>query len=743
MGHSINEVNIKRCELIKPDLNDQFKQLCGSHTPVTKLLFGDDLPKSVKEISETNRVGVKVSSKPPTHYNKQQKRSNYHHGTHHQSQKPFLWKYQGPGKRSHQDHKKKGFKNVGYIDDTYLKGSMFHACETNVSTTVKLFTDLGLTLNMAKSVLIPSQSIAFLGFVLNSAKMTVALTPSKAMKVKSKAVELLHNQSPTIRTVSEMIGLMVASFPGVMYGPLYYRQLEIEKVVALKQNQGNFEASMILSDMARSDLHWWIENITDASNTAVRGNCQLIVYSDASLTGWGGVFNSITTGGQWTEDESQNHINYLEILACFLTLKAFCSQIKNCHEKTMIDSSTAVSYINSMGGRSLTCNQITRELWVWCASHGIWLSAAHIPGKENVLADKESRKKHSDTEWKLNPELFGRIATLWGPVSIDLFASRLNYQLKPFVSWRPDPEAMAIDAFSLDWRGLCFYAFPPFSLINRVLQKVEQDQSQGIIIVPMWNTQVWFPRLLHLLIDFPVTIPKGPTTLLLPFNWEKAHPLHKKLTLLACKLSGIPSQQEAFRKKLPKSYCNPGERVLHSPTGVSFGELPTVKQFLKGVFQEKPTLPRYSVTWDPATLLSYLKTLSPVKELTLKMLTYKTVALLGLLSAQRCQTLYFLDIRNMVINSSTVKISIGDKLKQTKPGKHLHELEFPAYPTDICLCIVDVMKEYLERTKPLRGDITSLFVTYVKPYKAASKDTISRWIKTTLKLAGIDMTRTC
>ena len=108
MGHSINEVNIKRRELIKPDLNDQFKQLCGSHTPVTKLLFGDDLPKSVKEISETNKVGVKVSSKPPTHYNKQQKRSNFSQRTHHQSQKPFLWKYQGPGKRSHLDPKKKG-----------------------------------------------------------------------------------------------------------------------------------------------------------------------------------------------------------------------------------------------------------------------------------------------------------------------------------------------------------------------------------------------------------------------------------------------------------------------------------------------------------------------------------------------------------------------------------------------------------------------------------------------------------
>ena len=99
----------------------------------------------------------------------------------------------------------------------------------------------------------------------------------------------------------------------------------------------------------------------------------------------------------------------------------------------MINNTTVISYINSMGGRSLACNQITRELWIWCANPRIWLSAVHIPGKENVLADKESREKRSDTEWKLNPELFDCIATLWGTVSVDLFASRLNYQLKSFV----------------------------------------------------------------------------------------------------------------------------------------------------------------------------------------------------------------------------------------------------------------------------------------------------------------------
>ena len=65
---------------------------------------------------------------------------------------------------------------------------------------------------------------------------------------------------------------MVASFPGVMFGRLYrYRQLEIEKVAALKQNNGNFEVNMQLSDIARSDLHWWIENVTNLSNTVIHG----------------------------------------------------------------------------------------------------------------------------------------------------------------------------------------------------------------------------------------------------------------------------------------------------------------------------------------------------------------------------------------------------------------------------------------------------------------------------------------
>ena len=189
------------------------------------------------------------------------------------------------------------------------------------------------------------------------------------------------------------------------------------------------------------------------------GSPSVAIYSDASLSGWGGVLNDVSTEGLFLEQEETNHINYLEILACFITLQTFCSSLRACHIKAMIDNTTAISYINNMGGRTIQCNQLTRKLWLWCIERKLWITATHIPGKLNVLADNESRHTFHDTEWKLDPAIFKRVSAFWGKPSIDLSASRLNFQLRPFVSWKPDPQAFAIDAFSISWTEHNFYAF--------------------------------------------------------------------------------------------------------------------------------------------------------------------------------------------------------------------------------------------------------------------------------------------
>ena len=99
----------------------------------------------------------------------------------------------------------------------------------------------------------------------------------------------------------------------------------------------------------------------------------------------------------------------------------------------------------------------------------------------NVTADQASRVFDDSTEWKLNVDVFNRIVT----PTIDMFASRLNHQLTPFVSWLPDPQAMAIDAFTLDCTNHFLRAFPSFSILPQFLQKLEMDQAQVILIAPI------------------------------------------------------------------------------------------------------------------------------------------------------------------------------------------------------------------------------------------------------------------
>ena len=109
---------------------------------------------------------------------------------------------------------------MGYIDDSYLQGGIFSDCSTNVAVTTKLFTYLGFILKHEKSVFESKQVITFLGFVLNSDTLTLALTPEKATKLVTKATTVLAKQSPSVREVAELIALVVSRFPGVMHGPL-------------------------------------------------------------------------------------------------------------------------------------------------------------------------------------------------------------------------------------------------------------------------------------------------------------------------------------------------------------------------------------------------------------------------------------------------------------------------------------------------------------------------------------------
>ena len=236
------------------------------------------------------------------------------------------------------------------------------------------------------------------------------------------------------------------------------------------------------------------------------------------------------------------HINCLELLAIFFAVQSFVHYIHGKVVTVKTDNTTAAAYLNHMGGcKSRELNQISKRLWTWCLEHDIWPVACHIPGTSNGDADFLSRSFNDNLEWKLKPQIFQSVQSHFRVTpTIDMFASRLNYQIKPFVSWHPDPEAKSHDAFSIQWKGYPSYCFPPFALINRVLRKIEAEQVTVMLVFPHWTMQTWYPRLLRLLTARPVLLPWADDLLYLPHRPGERHPLAGRLTLCAALLSGNP-----------------------------------------------------------------------------------------------------------------------------------------------------------------------------------------------------------
>ena len=141
-----------------------------------------------------------------------------------------------------------------------------------------------------------------------------------------------------------------------------------------------------------------------------------------------------------------------------------------------------------------------------------------------------------ESEWALHQKYFDRINAHFGVFDIDLFASSINKKCHRFVSWLPDPLAEAVDAFSLNWSNFYFYAFPPFIIILKVLRKIIIDKAEGVIVVPWWPAQTWFPLYNQLIIDQPIRFKPDINMLSSPFR--ETHPPWSRISLVAARLSG-------------------------------------------------------------------------------------------------------------------------------------------------------------------------------------------------------------
>lgn len=425
---------------------------------------------------------------------------------------------------------------VSYLDDTLVVGKDREECLYYLDLSLQLFERLGLNVNREKSQLQPSQQVRFLGFNLDSQKMRVVLPDVKIQKLVRKCKEVLENDSPRLLCVAELIGVLVAACFATRYGMIYTRQLEMEKTSALRIREGRYKGNIVLSSEAKQDIGWWINNISKEFNE-MKEFCQdVVIFSDASLIGWGAESNGIEARGNWTNEEKCRHINVLELVAAFYGLRSFVDK-SNITVLLRVDSSNAMAYINNHGGcRSPELHAVAKQIWKWCECRNIRIRASYINTKQNVIADRLSRTKLDYSDFMLTKNYFENICKAFGQPNIDLFATYQTKQCEVYYSWKPDPFSAGVDAFTFKW-GEKFYPFPPFNLVGKVLNKIISDRTKGIVVVPFWSTQPWFPLFQKLVVSN--ILYSGPNKKLLydPYS-RQFHQITNNLKLMVAILSG-------------------------------------------------------------------------------------------------------------------------------------------------------------------------------------------------------------
>ena len=263
----------------------------------------------------------------------------------------------------------------------------------------------------------------------------------------------------------------------------------------------DLEAPVSVSAECLRDLQWWLHlPRLSLGMSLCKVSPDLHFWSDDSDVGWGAHLDRQVASGLWDSHQAALSINARELLAVKLGLHQFQSSLQGRTVAVFCDNTTAVTYLRKEGGtRSPLLNTLAQEILRWTESLSIRLAPQFLPGSNNVLADALSRPHQlPHSEWSLNMAVFQSLRRLW-PVQIDLFATSENHRCSIYFSPFQDPMSAGTDAFLQSWNGLQAYAFPPVTIIPRVLAKLRASSGTELTLVaPHWAQRPWFSDLLQL-----------------------------------------------------------------------------------------------------------------------------------------------------------------------------------------------------------------------------------------------------
>ena len=397
-----------------------------------------------------------------------------------------------------------------YLDDWLLKSLYKNQLLNQRSFTIRLIQTIGCLINWGKSELELTQEIEYVGLRYDLKEGMVYPALEKMDRLKVATAPFLEQSKVVAVKWQSLLGLLTSLQNMVPLGRLHVRQIQYNLHSCWSPQKESQETLVPVWDSALQNIFWWLDPSNFFKGVPLHHpEPQITVFTDASIEGWGAHSGDRKLYGKWTETDKKSHINVLEMRAVIKALEHLDLPLSS---SILIssDNTTVIAYINNQGGtRSYSLMQETLQLYQLAQSKDWFLKARFLPGVRNVLADSLSRKDQIlPAEWALHPAVVKAIFRTWETPLLDLFATYQNNQLLPvYVSPIPDQSAYAVDALSFSWENLQAYAYPPTSILTKVIEKVRAVNCRLILIAPAWPSQPWYTDLLDLSIEDPLRLP--------------------------------------------------------------------------------------------------------------------------------------------------------------------------------------------------------------------------------------------
>ena len=254
---------------------------------------------------------------------------------------------------------------------------------------------------------------------------------------------------------------------------------------------------------------------------------------------------SANEAGLWDADLLPLHINFKELRAVHRSLLAWRSDLQGHRVLLFCDNTTVVQLLRKGTSRSPLLMAELRQVWRLLIDMQVDLVPVYIPSGDNP-ADFPSR--HSQrAEWTFRAGMRATLSRLSScAFTLDPFARPATAMAPTYCSLRAGERCIANDGMCVSWRHQHVFLNPPWHLFHRVLRKIIEDAATGVLIVPHWPSQSWWPLVLRLRARWVYLPP--PKCCVLPCTRHKVDPFaHGTTRLIALAFNGTRGWKRGTR----------------------------------------------------------------------------------------------------------------------------------------------------------------------------------------------------